>query len=96
LLEARRGETREVPLRVGRTPELTGPLTVAAVLPADANGVTATSATVAEDQGSVTLVLQFAPDARVGSGDRVQFRATGQRGGHPVIAEASLEIQLDP
>jgi hypothetical protein len=95
LIEAKPGRMIQVPLHIGRTPELTGPVTVEAVLPPDMKGVTTSSATLAEDQEAVTLSFQLATDVQLGPDNRIRFRATGQRAGHPVIAATAVEIQIE-
>ena len=94
LLEAEPGQSIEVPLRVGRTPELTGAIKVEAVLLPGMTGISASSATLDDGQEEVTLKLQFAADAQLGHHERFHFRASGQRAGLPVVAETSVEFQL--
>lgn len=95
LLEAKPGQTIAVPFRVGRAPELTGPVTVEAVLPGDMKGITASTRTVSHGQDDAKLTLQLASDAQLGHHDQIRFRATAERGGLPVIAEVAVEIQLE-
>jgi hypothetical protein len=97
LIEATPGQTIQVPLRVGRTPELVGAVIVEAVVPSGMKGITASTATMSDEQDLVTVSVQLAADAqRIGNHDRLQFRATGQHGGHPVIAETEVELLLLP
>jgi hypothetical protein len=94
-LEAAVGRELLVGLRLARTRELSGPVTVEAVLPEDARGITARSVEVPEGQETVQMALKFAPGATLGDQDRLLFRASGRRGGHPVIAETSVRIELE-
>ncbi len=95
LLEAKPGQTLEVPLRIGRAPELTGPVTVEAVLPPDMKGISFNAITVNPSEESVRLLIQIAADANAGHHDRLRFRAVAQRSGHPVVAEATVEFSLN-
>jgi hypothetical protein len=95
LIEAARGRRVQVPLRAGRTPELTGPVTVAAVIAADMQGITATPVRLADGEEAATLELEFAPDARLGGREHLLFRASGELDGYPVIAERAVEIELE-
>jgi hypothetical protein len=94
LVELARGQAIQVPLRIGRTSEVAGDVAVEAVIPAGMKGVAVTSARVAADQDTATLLVQLAADADIGSHDHILFRATGQRDNHPVIAEARLTVSM--
>jgi hypothetical protein len=69
-------------------------VTVEAVLPEDARGITAKPVLAPEGQETVQLALQFAPGATLGDQDHLLFRASGRRNGHPVIAETTVRIEL--
>jgi hypothetical protein len=94
LIEAARGRSVEVPLRLGRAPELAGPVAITAILAADMKGITATAIRLAGGDEAATLKLELAPDAQLGGHDRLLFRASGESDGYPVIAERAVEIEL--
>jgi hypothetical protein len=95
-LEAVPGRTAGVTLSLGRTRELTGPVTIEALLPEETRGITVTPVTVPEGQESVTIPLGLESGAWLGDDGRILFRASSRRGGHPVVAETAVRLYLGP
>ncbi|MFO0797772.1 MAG: PPC domain-containing protein [Gemmataceae bacterium] len=84
------GEVR-VPLTVARGRDLTGPVTVEAVVPPHWSGVTAEKATIPAGSGAGELVLRFAPGAGPFN-QPLTVRATLVTERTPVVAEAALDV----
>jgi hypothetical protein len=95
LLRARRGSVIPVSLTVKRTHEVHGDLTVHVVVPPEMRGFYADSITVVEGQENAVLDVHVEQDASLAHYDQLTFRATGLRNGYPVVAETSVEIDLD-
>ncbi len=93
-LEGAPGSTLAVPLRVGRTAEITGDVTVEAVVEENAPVTELSVLRVAPDTEQVQYRLKLAADASPGQLCELQLRATGLRQGYPAIAEATVEIQV--
>ncbi len=85
-----------VVLRLARTRELAGPVTIEAILPEDSKGITVKSVEAREDQETVTVAVRVARGATLGDAEGLLFRASGRRGGHPVVAETTVKLALEP
>lgn len=84
------GEVR-VPVTVTRGRDLTGPVTVEAVIPPHWSGVTAEKLTIAPGNGAGELVLRFAAGAGPFN-QPLTLRATLATERTPVVAEAALDV----
>jgi hypothetical protein len=93
-IEGRRGETLQIPLRLGRTTEITAPVIVEPILPGGSKGITASPVEVAPGEETVILSVELAADAAMGFDNRLRFRARTQRRDLPVIAETSVEFSI--
>jgi len=88
-LDLAAGTTAQVTLRVGRAPEIPGPVTIRPILEAGAKGIFLDAVTLSPDRESVSIRVVCSEGAEPG---RLLFRAESQRGGHPVLAETSVRI----
>jgi hypothetical protein len=95
-IEAVRGRTPAVTLSVARTRELTGPVRIEAVLPEESRGIAVKPVTLPEGQETVAIPVELESGAFLGGDGRIFFRATGRRGGHPVVAETAVRLYLGP
>jgi hypothetical protein len=95
-VEAVPGRAPAVTLSLARTRDLSGALTIEAVLPEESRGITVQPVSVPEGQDSVTLPVRLEPGATLGDEGRILFRATGRRGGYPVVAETAVRLHLAP
>lgn len=93
-LEGAPGSTVSVPLRVGRTAEITGDVTLEASSTDDAPLATLPTVQVTPQQQQVQYQLQLASDATPGETCQLHVRATGLRQGYPAVAETTVEIQV--
>lgn len=88
------GATVNVPLRVGRTAEITGNVTLQADFDEDAPVDSPQTLQVAPDIEQVSFRLRLADGASPGDTCEVRLRATGLRQGYPAMAETKVEIQV--
>jgi hypothetical protein len=88
------GSTLTIPLRVGRTAEISGDVALEAVAMRDSTVVSATNIDVPHDVEQVDYQVQLAADATPGEQCRLRLRATGLRDGYPAVAETVVEIQV--
>jgi hypothetical protein len=95
-IETLPGRAPAVTLFLARTRELTGPVMIEAVLPEESRGIALKPVTVPDGQESVTIPVHLESGAMLGDEGRILFRATGRRGGHPVVAETAVRLLLEP
>jgi hypothetical protein len=88
------GSTLTIPLRVGRTGEITGDVTLGAVTEDDSPIDGLPTIHVPPETDQVEYHLQLAADASPGQLYQLQLRATGLRKGYPAVAETTVEIQV--
>ncbi|HEX4608591.1 MAG TPA: PPC domain-containing protein, partial [Urbifossiella sp.] len=84
------GEVR-LPVTIARGRDVSGPVTVAAVIPPHWTGVTAALLTIPAGSGTGELVLRFAPGAGPFN-QPLTLRATLTTERTPVVAEATLDV----
>ena len=92
--EAAPGSSLTIPLRVGRTAEITGDVTLEAIAEDDAPVNELPALPVSPNMEQVAYEVQLAGDASPGELCELQLRATGLRKGYPAVAETTVEIQI--
>jgi hypothetical protein len=90
-VRAEPGGTMRVPVKVSRGTDLSGPVTVEAVIPEHWRGVTAEAVTVPAGEQAGEVVLQFARECGPFNMP-LTLRATAEAKTTPVTAEAKLEV----
>jgi hypothetical protein len=91
-VRAEPGGAARVPVTVARGKGLTGPVTVAAVIPDHWKGVTAEPVTIPAGGRAGELVIRFGPGAAGPFNIPLTVRATAADGGSPATAEAKLDV----
>jgi hypothetical protein len=86
------GGAVRVPVKVTRDRNLSGPVTVTAVLPAHWRGVTVSPVAIPADQATGELVVRFAAGECGPFNMPLVVRATLETKATPVVAEAELEL----
>jgi hypothetical protein len=88
------GKTLTLPLHISRGPGLQGPVQVELVVPPHLKGIRADTITMENDQGSLTI--HCAQDLSRRFNMPLRVRAVLRDHGHPVVAEAPVEVVLQP
>ena len=88
------GDAIKIPLRVGRTAEISGEVKLETVAAQGPTVVRNSSVDVPADVEQLIYQVQLASDAAPGALCQLRLRATGMRGGYPAIAETTVEIQV--
>lgn len=92
-LTARPGERVELPIKIQRSPGISGAVQLEAVAPKSLEGLSATPATIASDQNSATLVLNFSSELKGVNVQPLTIRATTKDERNlPVTAESKLTL----
>jgi hypothetical protein len=95
-LEMARGSTIELTLNVQRALAFSSAVHLEVHLPEAVRGISAESVDIPADQATAKVTLRLAPDADLARHEGIYFRATGQRDGLPVVADAYIELHLLP
>jgi hypothetical protein len=88
------GGTIKIPLRVGRTAEISGDVKLETVAAPGSTVVRSASVEVPPEVEQLNYQVQLAADAIPGALCQLRLRATGLRDGYPAMAETAVEIQV--
>lgn len=89
------GEPAAVPLKLFRSPKLTGAVRVEMIAPPELNGiVSAAPLDWPADKPTAALVLTSKADPKLPGVWKLTARATAVRDGHPVVSECEIEVEF--
>ncbi len=89
------GEPAAVPLKLFRSPKLSGPVKVELVVPSELNGiVSAAPLDWPADKPTAALVVTSKADPKLPGVWKLTARATAARDGHPVVSECEVEVEF--
>ena len=94
-ITVRCGHAFEVPLKLARSPKLTGPVSVELLVAEELTGlVSAAPLEWPGDKETAKLRIVSKDDPRLVGTWKLTARATGAREGHPVVSETEFEIEF--
>jgi len=89
------GEPVDVPLKLARSPQLSGPVRLELLVPQELIGlVSAAPLEWPGDKTAAALRLMSKDDPRLLGTWKLTARATGTREGHPVVSETEVEVEF--
>lgn len=94
-ITATAGEPALVPLKLARSPKLTGMVKVELITPPELKDVvSATPLDWPVDKSTTSLLLSSKPDPKLAGVWKFTARATATRDGYPVVSECEIEIEF--
>jgi hypothetical protein len=94
-LSAVRGQSASLPVQIKRAQGLSGPVKLELVVPSHMHGISAPPVIIAAERESGTLPIHFAQRFSGPVNMPITVRATLVHQGQPIVAEGTIELQLD-